>query len=66
MRHFKAEPLSFGTPQSRLWAVLADKNHKEVALGTDGMRAIKAWVDLNCPLWPDYIFRPNRPLAATR
>jgi hypothetical protein len=25
------------------------------------MRAIKAWIDLNCPLWPDYIYRPDRP-----
>jgi hypothetical protein len=61
MRHFKAEPLSFGTLQSRLWKVLADENHKEVALDKAGMRAIKAWVDLNCPLWPDYIYRPLRP-----
>jgi len=61
MRHFKAEPLSFGTLKSRLWKVLADKNHKEVSLDEFGMRAIKAWVDLNCPLWPDYIYRPDRP-----
>ena len=61
MRHFKAEPLSFGTLQSRLWEVLADKQHQEVRLDEVGMRAIKAWVDLNCPLWPDYIHRPDRP-----
>lgn len=61
MRHFKAEPLSFGTLQSRLWKVLADEDHKEVALDEPGMRAIKAWTDLNCPLWPDYIYRPLRP-----
>ena len=61
MRHFKAEPLSFGTLQSRLWTVLADKDHKEVALDEAGMRAIKGWVDLNCPLWPNYIYRPLRP-----
>ena len=61
MRHFKAEPLSFGTLQSRLWKVLADENHKEASLDESGMRAIKAWVDLNCPLWPDYIYRPDRP-----
>ena len=61
MRHFKAEPLSFGTLQSRLWEVLADKHHEEVALDEAGMRAIKAWIDLNCPLWPDYIYRPDRP-----
>jgi hypothetical protein len=61
MRHFKAEPLSFGTLKSRLWKVLADKNHEEVSLDEPAMRAIKAWVDLNCPLWPDYIYRPDRP-----
>jgi hypothetical protein len=61
MRHFKAEPLSFGTLRSRLWQVLADKDHKEVTLDQAGMRAIKTWIDLNCPLWPDYIFRPDRP-----
>jgi len=61
MRHFKAEPLSFGTLQSRLWTVLADKHHEEVSLDEPGMRAIKAWIDLNCPLWPDYIYRPDRP-----
>jgi len=61
MRHFKAEPLSFGTLQSRLWTVLADENHKEVSLPEAEMRAIKAWIDLNCPLWPDYVYRPLRP-----
>ncbi len=61
MRHFKAEPLSFGTVRSRLWDVLADKQHEDVKLNEAGMRAIKAWIDLNCPLWPDYIYRPDRP-----
>jgi hypothetical protein len=61
MRHFKAEPLSFGTLRSRLWQVLADKNHKDVVLDAAGMRAIKTWTDLNCPLWPDYLYRPDRP-----
>jgi len=65
MRHFKAEPLSFGALQSRLWKVLADNDHKEVSLDEAGMRAIKAWIDLNCPLWPDYIYRPERPEMKT-
>jgi hypothetical protein len=65
MRHFKAEPLSFGTLQSRLWAVLADEHHQEVSLDEPRMRAIKAWIDLNCPLWPDYIYRLDRPDAQT-
>lgn len=60
MRHFKAEPLSFGTLQSRLWATLADQQHRDIVLDTDEMRAVKAWVDLNCPLWPDYTYRPER------
>jgi len=65
MRHFKAEPLSFGTLQSRLWTVLADEHHREVSLDEAEMRAIKAWIDLNCPLWPDYIYRPDRPEPQT-
>jgi len=60
MRPFKAEPLSFGTLKSHLWEVLADKHHKEVKLNEAEMRAIKAWVDLNCPLWSDYISYPER------
>lgn len=63
-RHFKAEPLSFGTLQSRLFKVLADEHHQEVALEGNDMRAIKAWIDLNCPLWPDYVYRPDRPKTA--
>ena len=61
MRPFKAEPLSFGTLQSRLWKVLGDQNHAKIALARDEMQAVKAWVDLNCPLWPDYTFRLERP-----
>ncbi len=61
MRHFKAEPLSFGTLRSRLWEVLADEDHREVALDEGQVRAIKAWTDLNCPLWPDYLLRTRRP-----
>ena len=61
-RHFKAEPLSFGTPRSRLFTVLADKPHETVALKPEELRALKAWIDLNCPLWPDYRYRPERPL----
>ena len=29
------------------------------------MRAIKAWTDLNCPLWPNYIYRPERITSQT-
>jgi len=62
MRHFKAEPLSFGTLQSNLWTVLEDCQHLEVKLKEAEIRALKAWIDLNCPLWPDY--NPDRPVAA--
>jgi hypothetical protein len=63
-RHFKAEPLSFGTRQSRLFTALTRKQHKTVTLKPDELRALKAWIDLNCPLWPDYIYRPERSLQA--
>ena len=61
-RPFKAEPLSFGTRQSRLFTALAQKQHQTVALKPEELRALKAWIDLNCPLWPDYRFRKERPL----
>lgn len=60
IRPFKAEPLSFGTLQSRLWRILEDRNHQKISLTRDEMRALKAWVDLNCPLWPDYQYRLER------
>ncbi len=58
--HQKAEPRTFGTLRSKLWAVL-DSGHHDAELTTNEMRAIKCWIDLNCPLWSDYQFRPNRP-----
>jgi hypothetical protein len=61
-RHFKADPLSFGTRRSRLFTALGKKQHKTVALKPEELRALKAWIDLNCPLWPDYRFRGDRPL----
>jgi hypothetical protein len=60
MRHYKAEPYSFGTVQSKIWKALDDKNHKDVVLSSDEKRALKLWVDLNCPLWPDYTYRLDR------
>ena len=60
-RHFKAEPLGFGTLQSALFDVLNNESHQDVKLEPDELRAIKEWIDLNCPLWPDYQYRPNRP-----
>ncbi len=35
-------------------------------LSREEMRRVKCWIDLNCPLWPDYIFRPSRPAHATK
>ncbi|MDR2439504.1 MAG: hypothetical protein LBE12_09085 [Planctomycetaceae bacterium] len=50
----KAEPYTFGTVKSRIWSILKDENHKNVTLSQDEERAIKCWIDLSCPLWPDY------------
>jgi hypothetical protein len=32
----------------------------DVRLTSEEAHRIKCWTDLNCPLWPDYIFRPDR------
>ena len=50
----KAEPYTFGTAKSVLWSILGDENHINVKLTSEEERAIKCWVDLSCPLWPDY------------
>ena len=65
VRHYKAEPMSFGTLKSKLWKVL-DAGHHKVELTRDEMRRVKCWIDLNCPLWPDYIYRPKRPAIAPK
>lgn len=59
-RHTKAEPLTFGSLASKLWPVLA-AGHYDSTLTREEMRRVKTWIDLNCPLWPDYQFRLNRP-----
>ena len=61
--HNKAEPLTFGTMQSKLWKVL-QAGHHDVRLTRDEMHRVKCWTDLNCPLWPDYIQRELRPNLA--
>jgi hypothetical protein len=58
--HSKAAPLSFGTVKSRLWQVL-DAGHYDVKLTRTETERVKCWIDLNCPLWPDYLLRANRP-----
>ena len=55
----KREPLTFGTLESKLWQVLG-RGHHGVTLTRDQMRRIKTWIDLNCPLWPDYVDRKKR------
>jgi len=38
-----------------------EAGHDQVSLTPDEWHAIKCWIDLNCPLWPDYQFRQDRP-----
>jgi hypothetical protein len=64
LRHHKADPMTFGTLQSRLWKVL-DAGHHDVRLTRDDMHRVKCWIDLNCPLWPDYEYRPSRAIACS-
>ena len=59
VRHHKAQPATFGTLKSKLWPVL-EKGHYDVKLTRDEMRRVKCWIDLNCPLWPDYVYRATR------
>lgn len=65
LSHTRAEPLSFGAVKSRLIAVL-EAGHNKVKLTPGEMRRIKCWIDLNCPLWPDYIFRGDRPAQSQK
>lgn len=60
--HEKASPRSFGTLKSRLWTLL-DGGHYDARLSREDMRRVKCWIDLNCPLWPDYQYRLDRPGA---
>ncbi len=62
-RHFKAEPMTFGTLRSRLFDVLKKEQHRDVKLSAEERRTLTAWIDLNCPLWPDYLYRLERPGA---
>jgi len=62
VEHRKAAPRSFGTVKSKLWTVL-NAGHNKVKLTADQARRIKCWIDLNCPLWPDYVHRLSRPDA---
>ena len=55
----KFEPMTFGSLKSRLWDVL-NAGHHDVRLTPDETLRIKTWIDLNCPLWPDYVDRNLR------
>jgi hypothetical protein len=57
--HDKAAPLTFGTVKSRLLPFL-EPGHHDVRLTADERRAVTCWIDLNVPLWPDYLYRPER------
>ena len=58
--HTKSRPLMFGTLKSKLITVI-ESGHNKVKLTRDQMHRIKCWIDMNCPLWPDYIPRLSRP-----
>jgi hypothetical protein len=62
-RHKKAEPLTFGTLKSRLIQVV-EAGHYDSTLTREEIRRVKTWIDLNCPLWPDYLYRPERVTVA--
>ena len=55
-----------GGYQRSLVDALLNAGHHDVELSRDEMRRVKCWIDLNCPLWPDYIERSKRqqPVAA--
>jgi len=55
----KIEPLSLGVLKSKLWKKL-NAGHQNITLTTDEILRIKTWIDLNCPLWPDYKNRLER------
>lgn len=59
----KLAPLTFGSLKSPLFPLL-EAGHHEVKLSADEMLRIKTWIDLNCPLWPDYQDRTLRAKAA--
>ena len=62
--HHKAEALSFGSLKSKLWQIL-DAGHYDIQLTREEIHRVKCWTDLNCPLWPDYIQRFDRPALQT-
>jgi hypothetical protein len=59
----KLPPRELGTVKSRLFEVI-EGGHHELSLPEAELRALKTWVDLNCPLWPDYTERKDRRAPA--
>jgi hypothetical protein len=57
--HTKNDPMAFGVLKSRLIQVV-ESGHHNVQLSQDEIHAIKCWIDLNCPLWADYMERKDR------
>ena len=57
-----APPKTLGTLRSKLFHVL-EAGHHDVNLPEPAMRALKTWVDLNCPLWSDYTERKDKAPA---
>ncbi len=55
----KLAPMTFGSLKSKLWQVL-NVGHHDVKLTADETLRIKTWIDLNCPLWGDYMDRDLR------
>ena len=41
--------------------LVLNAGHNDVKLTPDEVQRIKCWIDLNCPLWPDYVQRDLRP-----
>jgi hypothetical protein len=58
----KADPMTFGSRRSKLWTVLGSGHHG-VRMSEEDTLRLKTWIDLNCPLWPDYVHRPERAAA---
>jgi hypothetical protein len=60
--HTKTEAMTFGSLKSKLIKLLSE-GHQDIKLTRDEMHAVKCWIDLNCPLWPDYQYRGDRACA---
>ena len=42
------------------------RNRLKVKLTRDQTHRIKCWIDLNCPLWADYLPRLRRPATLAK